>query len=74
MLDGLKTQITLAVLGAKTLLVDFIGVSADQITETASAMISIGLVLMAGLFRYMGNVREEKLRQTLEWAEKKVKA
>jgi len=71
MLNGLKTQLTLAALGAKTLLVDFIGVSADQITETVSAMISIGLVILAGLFRHLGNVREENLRKVLDWAESK---
>ncbi len=71
MLDGLKTQITLAVLAVKTMFIDFAGVSADQINETVSTLITISLIIVASYFKHLGNFREEQLKKTIEWAEKK---
>ncbi|SDB03737.1 hypothetical protein SAMN05660653_00170 [Desulfonatronum thiosulfatophilum] len=70
MLDNLKTQLTLAALAAKTLGVDFLDVTGEQVTETVSALISLGLVVAAGVFRYLGTQREKRLREGLEWAER----
>ncbi len=69
MLDGLKTHLTLALIAAKTLVVDFMGVTADQVTETASMAATLALVGVAALFRHMGARRELELQKAKDWLE-----
>ncbi len=71
MFEGMKTQITLAVLGIKTFVVDFLGVTGDQLSEVGSEFITLALVLAAAAFRYAGTVREKKLQEALGWLKDK---